>query len=79
MSEERKCFNNEELCGDKKELSQEEMEQVTGGAAAAGVKADDIAKVNTTDAMAAMAGKAQGVQIIAIQTLQASGMEFKLR
>ena len=31
MSEEKKCINNEELCEDKKELTQEELEQVNGG------------------------------------------------
>ena len=31
MSEEKKCINNEELCEGKKELTQEELEQVTGG------------------------------------------------
>ena len=32
MSEEKKCINNEELCEGKKELTQEELEQVNGGA-----------------------------------------------
>ena len=32
MLEEKKCINNEELCEGKKELTQEELEQVNGGA-----------------------------------------------
>ena len=31
MLEEKKCINNEELCEGKKELTQEELEKVTGG------------------------------------------------
>ena len=31
MSDEKKCTNNEELCEGKKELTQEELEQVNGG------------------------------------------------
>ena len=31
MLEEKKCINNEELCEGKKELTQEELEQVNGG------------------------------------------------
>ena len=31
MSKEKKCINNEELCEGKKELTQEELEQVNGG------------------------------------------------
>ena len=31
MSEKKKCINNEELCEDKKELTQEELEKVNGG------------------------------------------------
>ena len=31
MSEEKKCINNEEICEEKTELSQEELERLTGG------------------------------------------------
>lgn len=31
MSEEKKCIKSEELCAEKKELSLEELEQVSGG------------------------------------------------
>ena len=31
MSEEKKCIENEELCEEKREFTQEELERVTGG------------------------------------------------
>ena len=31
MSEEKKSIKNEEICEEKKEFTQEELEQVTGG------------------------------------------------
>ena len=36
MSEEKNCIKSEELCEEKKELSQEELGQVTGGGALSG-------------------------------------------
>lgn len=51
MLEEKKCINNEELCEGKKELTQEELEQVNGGGATVQVKGEDIAKLNTTEAL----------------------------
>ena len=36
MPEEKKCIKNEEICEEKKELSQEELGQVTGGGALSG-------------------------------------------
>ena len=36
MSEEKNCIKREELCEEKKELSQEELGQVTGGGALSG-------------------------------------------
>ena len=36
MPEEKKCIKNEKICEEKKELSQEELGQVTGGGALSG-------------------------------------------
>ena len=56
MLEEKKCINNEELCEGKKELTQEELEQVNGGGATVQVKGEDIAKLNTTEALKGVGG-----------------------
>ena len=56
MSDEKKCTNNEELCEGKKELTQEELEQVNGGGSsplyvADGVKimTDGLGNINPDD------------------------------
>ena len=60
MSDEKKCTNNEELCEGKKELTQEELEQVNGGGVIVPVKDEDIPKLNTTEALQ---GRVAGVVI----------------
>ena len=76
MLEEKKCINNEELCEGKKELTQEELEQVNGGGATVQVKGEDIAKLNTTEALQ---GKAVGVVVIASEGQPGSEMCFGVR
>ena len=61
MSDEKKCTNNEELCEGKKELTQEELEQVNGGGVIVPVKDEDIPKLNTTEALQ---GRVAGVVIL---------------
>ena len=60
MSDEKKCTNNEELCEGKKELTQEELEQVNGGGVIVPAKDEDIPKLNTTEALQ---GRVAGVVI----------------
>ena len=76
MSEEKKCINNEELCEGKKELTQEELEKVNGGGAIVQVKGEDIAKLNTTEALQ---GKVGGVVVISLEGQPGSEMRFSVR
>ena len=76
MSEEKKCINNEELCEGKKELTQEELEKVNGGGAIVQVKGEDIAKLNTTEALQ---GKVGGVVVISSEGQPGSEMRFSVR
>ena len=78
MSEEKKCINNEELCEGKKELTQEELEQVNGGGATVHVKGEDIPKLNTIDAASALQGKVGGV-VISSEGQPGSEMRFRDR
>ena len=60
MSDEKKCTKTEECCEGKKELTQEELEQVNGGGVIVPVKDEDIPKLNTTEALQ---GRVAGVVI----------------
>ena len=76
MTEKKKSIKNEEICEGKQKLSIEELENVSGGGATVQVKADDIAKRNTTEAISALQGKAAGV---VINTAGQPGAEMRVR
>ena len=60
MSEEKKELkkeiNKEECCKGKEKLSIEELDKVNGGGATVQVKGEDIAKLNTTEALQGVGG-----------------------
>ena len=63
MSEEKKTVATEEVKEEVRKLTEEELEQVSGGAPTIRVKEDDVAVLNTTTASDALQGKVPGVEI----------------
>ena len=61
------------------ELTEEELEQVSGGGAIGRVKGDDIAKLNTTNAVEALQSRVAGAMVIGTQAQPGSGSSIKLK
>lgn len=69
----------EEAEAESHELTEEELAQISGGGATVRVKGDDIARLNTTEAAAALQSKAAGVNIIPSQGQPGASAGIKLR
>lgn len=61
------------------ELTEKELAQISGGGPSVRVKGDDIARLNTTEAAAALQSKAAGVNIIPSQGQPGASAGIKLR
>ena len=81
MPEEKKYIKNEENCAEKKELTEEELEQVTGGGSATLEVASEVARAifgaerMDIDATEALQGKFAGV---VISSAGQTGSEMRL-
>ena len=69
MPKDKKCIKTEEICEEKKKMTSDELNQVTGG---------NIVLPGTHDAVAALQVKAAGIEI-APAGQPGSGSEFRIR